>query len=274
MNAFCPNLSNKKVKQEFDELTSLFGEDAAYFLWNKNNGYSLDKAPNGADSILFKSLLDNYNGDRQAALKAKAKVYTSNFTNWFGDWTKEDKTDVSKVVDENGEPLVVYHGGSNTKIFNTKGGQFGAGIKKGDIGTYFTPSKKSAEYYEAIYDYKIGEKWLTLKELADNGELSEEDIKSLDEAWENEKPNTRAFFLNIRNPKITNYIGDNTKGFNKEDYNIDENDDGQFININSSKPKEYVAFNSNQIKSATDNKGTFSDQNDSVYESKQDTVSQ
>ena len=109
MNAFCPNLSNKKVKQEFDELTSLFGEDAAYFLWDKNNGYSLDKAPNGADSILFKSLLDNYNGDRQAALKAKAKVYTSNFINWFGDWTKEDKTDVSKIVDDNGEPLIVYH---------------------------------------------------------------------------------------------------------------------------------------------------------------------
>ena len=93
MNAFCPNLSNKKVKQEFDELTSLFGEDAAYFLWDKNNGYSLDKAPNGADSILFKSLLDNYNGDRQAALKAKAKVYTSNFINWFGDWIKEDKVE-------------------------------------------------------------------------------------------------------------------------------------------------------------------------------------
>ena len=101
MNAFCPNLSNKKVKQEFDELTSLFGEDAAYFLWDKNNGYSLDKAPNGADSILFKSLLDNYNGDRQAALKAKAKVYTSNFINWFGDWTKKHETSTSKIIDFN-----------------------------------------------------------------------------------------------------------------------------------------------------------------------------
>ena len=101
MNAFCPNLSNKKVKQEFDELTSLFGEDAAYFLWDKNNGYSLDKAPNGADSILFKSLLDNYNGDRQAALKAKAKVYTSSFMNWFGDWTKKYETSTSKIIDFN-----------------------------------------------------------------------------------------------------------------------------------------------------------------------------
>lgn len=174
---------------------------------------------------------------------------------------------VSKVVDDNGEPLIVYHGGSNTKVFNAKGGQFGAGIKKGDIGTYFTPSEKSAKNYEEIYNYKSGEKWITLKELADNGEVSEEDIKSLDEAWENEKPNTRAFFLNIRNPKITNFTGDNTKGFNSEDSNIGDNNDGQFININSSKPKEYVAFSSNQIKSATDNTGAFSNEDDDVYRS-------
>lgn len=47
------------------------------------------------------------------------QVRTKNFINWFGDWTKItfDKDgkvlnipdDVSKVVDENGEPLVVYH---------------------------------------------------------------------------------------------------------------------------------------------------------------------
>ena len=192
-----------------------------------------------------------------------AQVRTKAFKDWFGDWENNSKN-ASKVVDENGEPLVVYHGGSNTKVFNTKGGQFGAGIKKGDIGTYFTPFEKSARGYEEIYNYKIGEKWLTLKELADNGELSEEDIKSLDEAWENEKPNTRAFFLNIRNPKITNFIGDNTKGFNGEDSNIGDNNDGQFININSSKPKEYVAFNPNQIKSATANVGTFSRTNDDI----------
>lgn len=198
--------------------------------------------------------------------KQYVQVRTKAFKDWFGDW-ENNPNKASKVVDENGEPLVVYHGGSNTKVFNTKGGQFGAGIKKGDIGTYFTPSEKSAKNYEEIYNYKSGEKWITLKELADNGELSEEDIKSLDEAWENEKPNTRAFFLNIRNPKITNFTGDNTKGFNSEDSNIGDNNDGQFININSSKPKEYVAFNSNQIKSATDNVGTFSNEDDDVYHS-------
>ena len=36
-------------------------------------------------------------------------VRTANFKNWFGDW-ENDPENASKVVDENGEPLVVYHG--------------------------------------------------------------------------------------------------------------------------------------------------------------------
>ena len=175
--------------------------------------------------------------------------------------------DVSKVVDENGEPLVVYHGGSNTKIFNTKGGAFGAGIKKGDIGTYFSTSKQDAKRYEEIYNFKSGEKWITLSELANSGEMSEEDIKALDEAWEIERPNTRAFFLNIKNPKVTNYIGNNLDGYDKKDSNVNENNDGQHIIVTGRKIEEYVAFNPNQIKSATDNVGTFSNEDDNVYHS-------
>lgn len=37
------------------------------------------------------------------------QVRTKNFKEWFGDWEK-DPENASKVVDENGEPLVVYHG--------------------------------------------------------------------------------------------------------------------------------------------------------------------
>ena len=36
-------------------------------------------------------------------------VRLSSFQNWFGDW-ENDPANASKVVDENGEPLVVYHG--------------------------------------------------------------------------------------------------------------------------------------------------------------------
>ena len=36
-------------------------------------------------------------------------VRTKRFKEWFGDW-ENDPENASKVVDENGEPLVVYHG--------------------------------------------------------------------------------------------------------------------------------------------------------------------
>ena len=42
-------------------------------------------------------------------------VRTPEFKAWFGDW-ENDSESASKVVDDNGEPLVVYHGSS--KIFN------------------------------------------------------------------------------------------------------------------------------------------------------------
>ena len=41
--------------------------------------------------------------------KQYAQVRTKAFKEWFGDWENDPKN-ASKVVDENGEPLVVYHG--------------------------------------------------------------------------------------------------------------------------------------------------------------------
>ena len=118
----CPNLSNKEVAQEFDELKSALmaadpkhGEAMAYQVWSLNNGNAIDKAPNGAESQLFKSLVDYYEGSRQKAIVAKTKTYSTNFLKWFGDWTQDNKENVSKVVDESGEPLVVYRGDSEGK---------------------------------------------------------------------------------------------------------------------------------------------------------------
>ena len=74
---FCPN----KASKEFKEMSSIFGEDKAYFLWMRNNGNHLEKAPNGADSKLFGDLLQYFNGDRKEALRAKAKVYRNEFIN-------------------------------------------------------------------------------------------------------------------------------------------------------------------------------------------------
>lgn len=107
----CINFKNPEVAALLQEYTEILGdENAAYYVIAENNGYGLDKTPNGADSELFKALLDGLNGNRAEAIKEKAKVYTKSFRDWFGDWISNDKTNVSKIVDQNDEPLIVYHG--------------------------------------------------------------------------------------------------------------------------------------------------------------------
>jgi len=108
--------------------SALGGEDKAYFFWMRNKGNHLKKAPNGADSKLFSTLLDYFEGNRTQAIRAKAKVYTNEFFNWFGKWTEDNKENVSKVVDENGEPLIesaVKNNGefstTDDNIYNNRG---------------------------------------------------------------------------------------------------------------------------------------------------------
>ena len=131
---FCPNYTNKEVFDGFNRMVEAFGGkplteeefksadlreqrsgldysamEAAYRTYHRNGGNFLDKTPDGKQSILFKTLLDHFGGDINKAIVAKSNVYSDEFFNWFGDWTAEDKNDVSKVVDANGEPLVVWH---------------------------------------------------------------------------------------------------------------------------------------------------------------------
>lgn len=147
----CLNIKNKEVAALLKEYTKIFGnEDAAYYVLSENNGYGLDKAPNGEPSKLFSDLLEHYNGDRVAAIQAKAKTYSKSFKEWFGDWQSEDKTNVSKVVDENGEPLIVYHGTRTSDGIEKEG--FSSNMSgKGNRGAnqgyfYFSNNYENAEY--------------------------------------------------------------------------------------------------------------------------------
>lgn len=74
--------------------------------------------------------------------KQYAQVRTKAFKEWFGDWEHNPK-DSSKVVDENGEPLVVYHGSKDntfTIFDNSKN-------DKSYKGFFFTDSKNMASSY-------------------------------------------------------------------------------------------------------------------------------
>lgn len=71
------------------------------------------------------------------------QVRTPNFKKWFGDW-ENDPENASKIVDENGEPLVVYHGtdkGGFTE-FDTDG----EGESK-NTGSWFSDNWRIADTY-------------------------------------------------------------------------------------------------------------------------------
>ena len=94
--AFCPNFANKQVKQDFDELTQVLGENLAYYVWNKNNGNALDKTPNGQKSQLFGDLLSYFNGDRSRAITEKYKIYKNeSFNNWI---QNENEPEIYQVI--------------------------------------------------------------------------------------------------------------------------------------------------------------------------------
>ena len=158
-----------------------------------------------------------------------AQVRTKAFKEWFGDWENNPKN-ASKVVDENGEPLVVYNGG--------RGGNF-TKFSKDKItdsnnlgkGFYFTPIKTAAESYRDSFGWD---------DYNDDGSIKQEVLDSL---------HLKAVFINIRN-----------MGNNKESLDTNTNIDGSY----STSGLQYVVRNPNQIKSATDNSGAFSATNDDI----------
>lgn len=309
MKIICPNLKNEEVAKEFEELKNATSEAAAYHIWSQNNGNGIDKAPNGEPSKLFSDLLEHYNGDRVAAIQAKARTYSKSFKEWFGE---------SKVVDENGEPLIVYSGrptkGSTTFNLESKRSRthLTGLIKK---GVYFTKDKQIAEMYSGSRDYasQLDRDMAKYRFGEDGGALSvtkEEfleifpDVTSqyYDEMMEkynrvvNDPDNfTGEFFaskidiegevipafLNLRNTTTVDMQGSTIAHLSKEQKesinnsegaiieNVDENASG--IALTSGITTTYVAFNPNQIKSI-DNQGTFSTHDNNIYHQEVTTV--
>lgn len=127
------------------------------------------KAPNGKPS--------NLSEDRWAAVRTKA------FKQWFGDWEK-DPENASKVVDKNGEPLVVYHGSQHAGFdtFRLRG--------YGSQGIYTTPSRETANSYASSYTEK-------------KDGINQEDAVIGGEEHHGIYP----LFVNIRNPKTFDFEG-------------------------------------------------------------------
>ena len=225
------------------------------------------------------------------------QVRTKNFINWFGDWIN-DPANASKVVDENGEPLVVYHGSKS--IFHTFKNKYEthkeekyletSEIKKEVLDTFTDKEKniliplinkfednpfialseftKSEEELFNKYSKQLNILENSRKKVIQHYNIG--DFFTTDKTYaETYGTNIYSVFLNIRNPKYSDklhriYTSDSRiNSLQEEGYDGDIGNDVKGRDIES-KGKEYLVFNSNQIKSATDNNGDFSSTNNDI----------
>ena len=201
--------------------------------------------------------------------KQYAQVRTKAFKRWFGDW-ENDPANASKVIDENGEPLVVYHGNrTDNKI------------------TAFDLSKKGTEHRERTISgfWFTTDKDIAKEEYALKPESKGRGIEYL------QYGEVLPVFLNIKNPIKAEQQGIEVKDtpygrfttakeklndfINRSKTLARENTDGYILTLVDSdnraddfvsKQIQLVVFNPNQIKSATDNVGTFSSTENDIYD--------
>jgi len=257
LNAFMYKIIHGKSKsgkyKQDDDLINELG----YSVKSYEDGGSLELlAPNGKPSNLTP---EQWHLVRTDAFKA-----------FFGDWEKlayakindsgiDEITlenlskDVSKVVDENGEPLVVYHGTPDGRFTIFDENKFGSRTRNiNSIAFFFTPSLWYAEAYSEkhnneaikIYEDMFGEK----PRAVEPRPYAEE----------------KMCFLNVKNPY---YASSQTK----EDltYAKINNFDGLILKYkNKDEIFEIASFSSNQIKIADGTNTTFDANNPDIrYES-------
>ena len=138
-------------------------------------------------SKLFDSLLKAWWSHEQA-LKSRLQVRTKEFKNWFGDWVN-DHENASKIVDENGEPLLVYHGSARRfNEFDTNK----IGSTSGDKSWfYFSNNRRVAKDY---YSKETGNAW--------------DNFKLMFRLSRKYKPTVYSCFIKAINPYVQDFNGD------------------------------------------------------------------
>jgi hypothetical protein len=172
-------------------------------------------------------------------------VRTTDFKKWFGDW-ENDPDNASKVVDDNGEPLVVYHNSNiEFNVFELKGLS---------DGFFFTKNIEDEEFSQ--------KGWLKSEGLTYEQAIK----KGYDLKYEKVKP----YFLNIKqfftekNVKkqfwSTPYFENRVIEFSKRNK---KNDGVEFLREIDNK-QIIVAFYPNQIKLADGTNTKFDSSSDDI----------
>ena len=189
-------------------------------------------------------------------------VRTAQFKGWFGDW-ENDPENASKVVDENGEPLVVYHGTNVENPF------YIFDFNKADLGFHFGTYEQAKNRSETKLFFKnrksiVNSFFLNIQniyEMSDIGEweypqryidmLVSDGLISKSDAKKN------GFFRLIQreeNKPIRQYLVNKYGNFVGFLYN----------NKYEGKGKSFIVLNPNQIKLADGSNTTFDGSNPDI----------
>lgn len=217
----------------------------------------------------------------------------------IGKHLAEVKGNVSQVVDENGEPLVVYHG--STAMFNEFRSEYigrSTGTADGR-GFYFTTDKSYAKAFKA-QDGRVIEAFLNIRDTLDHRKKTikkaalKKIIKEIDRA-EFEADGGHYFISNFDNyldkgidktidtatesnydfcdtdVEILNVLVNSGVDFDSTAKAIKDitGKDGEIVPKDNN-TTHFIVFNSNQIKDAVGNVGTFSENPDIRYSISED----
>jgi hypothetical protein len=215
----------------------------------------------------------NSNGD----LIGNTVESLTNFWKWFGD---------SKVVDEYGRPLVVYHGSdvSEIEVFDNQANQTKQRQIGAEKGYFFTDSKKVAERFRTPEQRKAESKYYTENTVREPVEEEKYDAQGrylgsvhYVKTTLPEYKNFGLYPVYLKAESVNEYNGedigvgverevalDSAKQSGKDGVIIYNADTGAGI------ANEYIVFEPNQIKS-TQNRGTWSaDENNMLKQSRPD----
>jgi hypothetical protein len=187
------------------------------------------------------------NGNRTKLTERQwVQVRTPAFKSWFGDWERfaadgksvwyDEKGEVSKVVDENGEPLVVYHGTGEGGFmaFDRPGGS-----RRGDLGIFTTNDEGMASSYV-------------------RRNRTRRVVEPTDEPQAGDQPGIYALFVNIRSAEESHFEGANWDGrrwqwaVEREDGEIVYDDDGRAYFEDRNEAVRLAARESGEVVQAPD----------------------
>ncbi|WP_294384319.1 hypothetical protein [uncultured Ruminococcus sp.] len=203
--------------------------------------------------------------DSNVNKKINKITQSQQFVRWFGDWQNKPKT-ASKVVDGKGEPLVVYHQtGNDFTVFDTKHTGAGEFDSEMPTGIFMKPTSDniglSGNKQMALYANIRNP--LTVNNRAELVRFYEKNIDGYKEARENINDIDSEYEAS---KKAKSLIDDYFRSSNYDGV-IVNNDVGSF----GRSTKTYIAFENTQVKSATDNIGTFDGKNPDIRYSIDDT---